>query len=79
MDSLIFHELGHADIARNARKEIQKTVDEKEWVAKDEPALKKMLAKHCQTIVEDYRKKEDEYDADTDHGRTQGAVLRLRR
>ena len=79
MDALMLHELGHADIGRNAVKTIQETIDGQTWVARDKKALAELIDKRCRAIVREYREKEIQYDKETNHGLTQGARLRLQR
>lgn len=78
-DALILHELGHADHARKAAKQIQQTVEDADWVAADEDKLRSKLTEHCQTIIDTIRKEEATYDEKTGHGRTQGASLHIYR
>jgi predicted secreted Zn-dependent protease len=68
------HEAGHAQFALNAAAEMQRQSKTAEMA--DCEALKSTLNSQSQAILEDYRRREREYDERTKHGAAQGAVLR---
>lgn len=68
------HEAGHGQFALAAAAEIQKRAREFGEDANC-PALRQKINSLCQTIVEQHRAREKEYDERTKHGVTQGAVL----
>ena len=72
--ALTFHEQGHKDLAVQAAGDI-------EAAFKNLPPesncneLRQSANAEAEKIIRGYRKKEKQYDIDTDHGKTQGAVL----
>jgi predicted secreted Zn-dependent protease len=68
------HEAGHAQMALGAVAEQHKRIKEL-GPASDCDALKKSIDDLARRIVEDYTKRDAEYDRRTGHGATQGAVL----
>ena len=72
--ALAQHELGHAQFAQLAAAGVRKTMNEAQAEADCEP-LKKKLNADCNTVVENFRKRDQEYDERTRHGGTQGAAL----
>ena len=71
------HEAGHAQFGLAAAAEMQKGMKSTGL----EPAcetLKEKINGLCQRIVEDYKKRDKDYDQRTDHGVTQGARLLFR-
>jgi predicted secreted Zn-dependent protease len=71
------HETGHGQIALAAAGEIQKRARES-GEDPDCAALKQKINSLCQSIVEQYRIRDKDYDERTRHGATQGAVLQRR-
>jgi len=71
------HEAGHGQMALAAAAEIQKRAKESGEDV-DCAALKQKLNNLGQSIVEQYRARDKEYDERTKHGVTQGAVLSRR-
>jgi predicted secreted Zn-dependent protease len=72
------HEAGHGQMAMAAAAEIQKRARESGEDG-DCAALKQKINSLGQSIVEQYRTRDREYDERTRHGETQGAVLTHRR
>jgi predicted secreted Zn-dependent protease len=68
------HEEGHAEIARQAADEIEKSLGKMRGGANC-PGLGEEANKIGNAILDDYRKKEKDYDRQTKHGKTQGAVF----
>ena len=76
--ALAKHEAGHAQLALDAVAEQHQRIHE----LTEEPdcaTLRKRINDLAGQIVDDYRKRDKEYDQRTDHGVKQGAVLRLSR
>ena len=71
------HEAGHAQFALNAAAEMQKQSRNLEMPDCD--GLRSKISGQCQAILDDYRRREREYDERTKHGAAQGAALRLDR
>jgi predicted secreted Zn-dependent protease len=71
------HEAGHGQMALAAAGEIQKQAKESGEDA-DCAALRQKINSLGQTILEQYRARDQQYDERTRHGATQGAVLRSR-
>jgi predicted secreted Zn-dependent protease len=71
------HEAGHGQMALAAAAEMQKRVKESSEDA-DCTALKQKINSLGQSIIEQYRARDQQYDERTRHGETQGAVLRQR-
>ena len=72
--ALAQHELGHAQFAQLAAAGVRKMLSEATAAADCGP-LKKRLNADCNTVVENFKKRDQEYDARTRHGETQGAAL----
>jgi predicted secreted Zn-dependent protease len=68
------HEAGHAQLALDAVAEQHKRVTQLGG-ASDCSALKKRIYELAGRIVDDYRKRDKEYDERTAHGVRQGALL----
>jgi len=68
------HEDGHRRIAVDAAQAIADRVN-KAAPARDCATLKQAIGTLAQSILDDYRAKELDYDTTTDHGRKQGAVF----
>lgn len=68
------HEAGHGQFAVAAAGEMQKRVRES-GEDSDCSALKQKINSLAESIVQQYRNREKEYDERTKHGATQGAVL----
>jgi predicted secreted Zn-dependent protease len=71
--ALRVHEDGHLDHGRSAERELKAVVPA--MTAPDCGALDQALRARFNQVVEDYRKRDKEYDAQTGHGKTQGAVF----
>jgi predicted secreted Zn-dependent protease len=69
------HEEGHRDIALAAAQEITRRI-EAEPPAANCAKLKRTVGIRANSLLDEYREKGRRYDKSTDHGRTQGAVLR---
>ena len=65
------HELGHAGFAFSAMAEMRKKVGALQAVSCSE--LRKTINDLANAVVNEYRKKEKEYDVRTRHGQLQGA------
>jgi predicted secreted Zn-dependent protease len=75
LTSLSTHERGHVTLARLATAELQKQIA----AVKPSPSAKELASAADLTgrkVVESYREKEREYDKETNHGISQGAVFR---
>lgn len=72
--ALAQHELGHAQFAQLAAAGVRKKLNETN-VEPDCDLLKKKLNADCNTVVENFKKRDQEYDERTRHGETQGAAL----
>ena len=77
--ALQVHESGHGGVGVGAGKEILRQVNSREWRARDGKELKARLDEACEKILHEFRAREAAYDKMTDHGRTQGAHLRITR
>jgi predicted secreted Zn-dependent protease len=75
VDALRVHEDGHRDIAIEAAREITQRIEAVQPTTKCE-TLKRTVTIRANTLLDEYREKGRRYDRETDHGRTQGAVLR---
>jgi predicted secreted Zn-dependent protease len=71
------HEAGHGQMALAAAAEMHKRVKESGEDANCD-ALRQKINSLGQTIIEQYRARDQQYDERTRHGATQGAVLRHR-
>ena len=69
------HEEGHRDIALDAAQEITNRIEAIPPAANCEK-LKRTVGIRANSLLDEYREKGRRYDRMTDHGRTQGAVLR---
>ena len=69
------HEDGHREIAIEAAREIEQRIESEPPASKCE-TLKRTVNIRANTLLDEYREKGKRYDKQTDHGRTQGAVLR---
>jgi predicted secreted Zn-dependent protease len=68
------HEAGHAAIALAAAADVRKRIQETgEGV--DCAGLKKRINDLCRQVIEEHRKRDKDYDEQTQHGATQGASL----
>lgn len=72
--ALAQHELGHAQFAQLAAAGVRKSMSETKAEA-DCEQLKKRLNADCTTVVENFKKRDQEYDERTRHGESQGAAL----
>lgn len=77
MEATTVHERGHSALATSAAKEMVRLIKSKKWSAATRSELQASIDKECQAIVEQYKLREINYDKETDHGRTQGARLRI--
>ena len=77
MEAVTIHENGHAEIGLKAAAEMQRVISFTTWHAKTRNELKEQIDKKCSKILSKYRELEIKYDKDTDHGKTQGARLRV--
>jgi len=68
------HEDGHRDIAIDAVREVDRRL-QGERTARSCDALRKNLSRIAESVVREYRGKDDSYDVTTMHGRTQGVVF----
>jgi predicted secreted Zn-dependent protease len=68
------HEDGHRDIAIEAVREVDRRL-QGERTARSCDALRKNLSRIAESVVREYREKDDSYDVTTMHGRTQGVVF----
>jgi predicted secreted Zn-dependent protease len=68
------HENGHRDIAIDAVREVDRRL-QGERTARNCDALRKNLSRIAESVVREYRGKDDSYDVTTMHGRTQGVVF----
>jgi predicted secreted Zn-dependent protease len=75
VDALRVHEDGHREIAIEAAREIAQRIEAVPPAPKCE-TLKRTVNIRANTLLDEYREKGRRYDKQTDHGRTQGAVLR---
>ena len=71
--ALAQHELGHAQLAQLAAAGVRKKMSEPPDLSCAE--LKSRLNADCNTVVENFKKRDQEYDERTRHGETQGAAL----
>ena len=71
--ALAQHELGHAQLAQRAAAGVRKKINEPPDVSCAE--LKNQLNTDCNQVVENFKKRDQEYDERTRHGETQGAAL----
>lgn len=71
------HELGHAQIGLAAAAEQQRRISNV-GAARDCDALKETIETLARQIVDDYTRRDAEYDERTDHGVKQGAFLPAR-
>ena len=69
------HEEGHRDIALAAAQEITNRIEAISPAANC-AKLKRTVGIRANSLLDEYREKGRRYDRTTDHGRTQGAVLR---
>ncbi|MGH8172072.1 MAG: DUF922 domain-containing Zn-dependent protease, partial [Rhodanobacteraceae bacterium] len=75
LDGLRMHEEGHRDIALAAADEITQRIEAVRPAASC-ATLKRTVGIRANSLLAEYREKSRRYDQTTDHGRTQGAVLR---
>jgi len=68
------HEDGHRDIAIDAVREVDRRLQGTR-TARSCDALRKNLSRIAESVVREYRAKDDSYDVTTMHGRTQGVVF----
>ena len=68
------HEAGHGQIGQAAAAELHKRVNALPGDASCE-SLKSRIEATCRQLIQDYKKRDKEYDKRTDHGATQGARL----
>jgi predicted secreted Zn-dependent protease len=73
-DAIRKHEDGHRDIAIDAVREVDRRL-QGERTARSCDALRKNLSRIAESVVREYRGKDDSYDVTTMHGRTQGVVF----
>ena len=73
--ALCQHEAGHAQFALNAAADMHKQIKAL-GDAPDCEGLKGRINGLCQSTLDDYRRREKEYDERTRHGVTRGAILR---
>ena len=76
--ALITHEWGHAQMALGVSAEMQNRVQEVSPRANCEE-FKRLIAEQAQTVHRDADRKQKEYDEQTRHGASQGAVWRCGR
>jgi predicted secreted Zn-dependent protease len=72
--ALLTHEQGHGNIGRQAEAEVREVLP-KLGAKTGCMGFNQLANAEGQRILEKYRKIEKEYDASTNHGRTQGAVF----
>ena len=72
--ALAQHELGHAQFAQLAAAGVRKVMSAMTTEANCEQ-LKKQINAGCNTVVENFKKRDQEYDERTRHWETQGASL----
>jgi predicted secreted Zn-dependent protease len=72
--ALRVHEEGHLEHGRGAERELRSW--SAAFVAPDCAALDQALSQRFAGILADYQARDREYDARTEHGRSQGAWLR---
>lgn len=77
LTALSQHEYGHAQFALAAHAGVKKRLIET-GAQPDCDSLKKKINDGCNTIVENFKKRDNEYDERTHHGETQGAGLHVR-
>lgn len=68
------HEDGHRDIAIDAVREVDRRLQGVRS-ARSCDALRKNLSRVAESVVREYREKDDSYDVTTMHGRTQGVAF----
>ena len=73
-DAVRKHEDGHRDIAIDAVREVDRRLQGTR-TARSCDALRKNLSRIAESVVREYRAKDDSYDVTTMHGRTQGVVF----
>lgn len=73
-DAVRKHEDGHRDIAIDAVREVDRRLQGAR-TARSCDALRKNLGRIAESVVREYRAKDDSYDVTTMHGRTQGVVF----
>lgn len=73
MAALRQHEEGHLEHGRSAEREVRAALQA--MSAGDCPTLEARMRERFQQIVDSYSARDREYDRQTDHGRTQGAVF----
>jgi predicted secreted Zn-dependent protease len=73
-DAVRRHEEGHRDIAIDAVREVDRRLQGTR-TARSCDALRRNLSQIAESVVRDYRAKDDSYDVTTMHGRTQGVVF----
>jgi predicted secreted Zn-dependent protease len=69
------HEAGHAQLALDAAAGLEK--QNKTAESGDCDSLRRKINSQCNATIEEYRRREKDYDERTRHGVTQGAVLRF--
>lgn len=78
MKALRVHEAGHAQLAIDAAKQMERVCRTKGYQSENSRELSKLIDLECKAILDRYLEKEVQYDKETRHGRTQGAWLRRR-
>jgi predicted secreted Zn-dependent protease len=78
LGALGIHESGHAGFGIAAANEMVRLVNSREWRAPDQKELKARIDEACNQTVREFRARDVAYDEKTDHGRTQGARLKMR-
>jgi predicted secreted Zn-dependent protease len=73
-DAVRRHEDGHRDIAIEAAREVDRQLKTPR-TARSCDALRKNLGRVAESVVREYRDKDNSYDVTTMHGRTQGVVF----
>jgi predicted secreted Zn-dependent protease len=73
-DAVRKHEDGHRDIAIEAVREVDRRLQGAR-TARSCDALRKNLSRIAESVVREYRAKDDSYDVTTMHGRTQGVAF----
>jgi len=76
--NLTRHEIGHIQFALEAAEEVQRRLESMPRYA-TAPEAHRAAQAVVNEVIEDFRAREREYDRQTRHGRTQGAVLRFQR
>ena len=77
LEALREHEEGHAALALEAAAEMERVVLENHMVGTSRKELSDAIDASCRAALKRARTREQAYDRNTEHGRTQGARLRV--